>query len=205
MIMNFMQKVLFILGVTYAAIGVVVTAILLGIPVLTGDFVYLAAIPLFFVVLGLSFLTGVGASMHKRKVIMQKGIKYPAKIYSYVQNTAYTVNDHFPYNAKVHYFDRNHIERETIIPTAFKSGAAMYPIGMTIDIYEYRGKYAYDPDSIRNEILPNEEELMDDKPIDALKVRLVAVKCKTCGASYQDAAGYTGKCPYCGSYQNVTD
>ena len=32
MIMNFMQKVLFILGVTYAAIGVVVTAILLGIP-----------------------------------------------------------------------------------------------------------------------------------------------------------------------------
>lgn len=203
--MNVAQKVLLILGIAWTAIGSIVSIVLLGIPVLTGDFVYLAAIPLFFVVLGLSFIAGVAISLHKRKVIMQKGIKYPAKIYSYVRNTAYTVNDSHPYNARVHYFDKNQVERETIIPTGFRAGSAMYPVGMTIDIYEYRGKYAYDPDSVRSEVLPREEELMDDKPIDALKVRLVAVTCKTCGASYQDAAGYTGKCPYCGSYQNVTD
>ena len=29
------------------------------------------------------------------------------------------------------------------------------------------------------------------------------VSCRSCGASYQAAAGYTGRCPYCGSYQNV--
>lgn len=203
--MNVAQKVLLILGIAWTAIGSIVSIVLLGIPVLTGDFVYLVAIPLFFVVLGLSFIAGVTISLHKRKVIMQKGNKYPAKIYSYVQNTAYTVNDSYTYNAKVHYFDKNQVERETIIPTGFSAGSAMYPVGMTIDIYEYRGKYVYDPDSVRSEVLPREEELMDDKPIDALKVHLVAVTCKSCGASYQDAAGYTGKCPYCGSYQNVTD
>ena len=32
---------------------------------------------------------------------------------------------------------------------------------------------------------------------------MTAVQCPNCGASYQAAAGYTGRCPYCGSYHNV--
>ena len=74
------------------------------------------------------------------------------------------VNGRFPVNVIVHYFDKNQIEREAVIPTAFEKGASTYPIGMTMDIYEYQGKYGWDPDSVRDEILPGEQELMDDKP-----------------------------------------
>ena len=73
----------------------------------------------------------------------------------------------------------------------------------TMDIYEYQGKYGWDPDSVRDEILSGEQELMDDKPVDPSKLRMTAVQCPNCGASYQAAAGYTGRCPYCGSYHNV--
>ena len=113
------------------------------------------------------------------------------------------VNGRFPVNVIVHYFDKNQIEREAVIPTAFEKGASTYPIGMTMDIYEYQGKYGWDPDSVRDEILSGEQELMDDKPVDPYKLRMTAVQCPNCGASYQAAAGYTGRCPYCGSYHNV--
>ena len=52
-------------------------------------------------------------------------------------------------------------------------------------------------------MLSGEQELMDDKPVDPSKLRMNAVQCPNCGASYQAAAGYTGRCPYCGSYHNV--
>lgn len=103
----------------------------------------------------------------------------------------------------VHYFDKNQIEREAVIPTAFEKGSGAYPIGMTMDIYEYQGRYGFDPGSVRDEILPGEQELMDDKPVDPSKLRMTAVQCPNCGASYQAAAGYTGRCPYCGSYHDV--
>ncbi len=79
----------------------------------------------------------------------------------------------------------------------------MFPIGMTIDIYEYNGKYSYDPASVRGERLRREEELMDNKPIDPEQLHLIAVRCSNCGASYKAATGYASRCPYCGGYQNV--
>ena len=103
----------------------------------------------------------------------------------------------------VHYFDSYHVEREAIIPTGFTRGAGMYPIGLTIDIFEYNGKYGYDPDSVRDERLPGEEELMDDKPVAPDQLRLVAVRCPNCGSSFRAATGYSSKCPYCGNYLNV--
>ena len=113
------------------------------------------------------------------------------------------LNGTFTLNVKVHYFDKAHIEREAILPTGFARGSNLYPIGMTIDIYEYRGKFGFDPKSVRAEILPGEEELMDDKPVNPDQVQLVAVTCPNCGSSFQAATGYSSKCPYCGSYLNV--
>ena len=103
----------------------------------------------------------------------------------------------------VHYFDNYHIEREAILPTSFCQGTSPYPLGMTIDIFEYQGKYEYDPSSVRYEILPGEQELMDNKPVDPSQLHMIAVTCPNCGASYKKAAGYAEKCPYCGSYQNT--
>ena len=182
--MNMAQKVLLIIGGAFAGIGAVLTMIFGSIGMVFRPMRAFLALPLFF-------------------LILKNGIRYAAKIYGYVENTAYMVNGRFPVNVIVHYFDKNQIEREAVIPTAFEKGASTYPIGMTMDIYEYQGKYGWDPDSVRDEILPGEQELMDDKPVDPSKLRMTAVQCPNCGASYQAAAGYTGRCPYCGSYHNV--
>ena len=184
------------MGVAYIAIGGVLTICFAG----AGAFV---AIPLFFCVLGIVFVVAVLVSMAQKKKIVTHGRKYAAKIYSYVDNTAYVVNGSYTVNVKVHYFDENHVEREAVIPTAFEKGSGMYPIGMTIDIFAYHGKFGYDPDSVRNEILEGEAELMDDKPVSPDQVKLIAVNCPNCGASFQATAGYSARCPYCGGYQNV--
>ena len=95
-----------------------------------------------------------------------------AKVYSYVENTSFTVNNSYTVNTVVHYFDETHTEREAVIPTCFEKGSSkMLPIGMTVDIYCYRDKYDYDPKSVRSEYLPGEEELMDDKPVDPMQLK----------------------------------
>lgn len=65
----------------------------------------------------------------------------------------------------MHYFDSYHVEREAIIPTGFTRGAGMYPIGLTIDIFEYNGKYGYDPDSVRDGELPVRKSSWTTKPV----------------------------------------
>lgn len=198
---NSAQKICMIVGAGFAGIGVMLTVIFIAAFGGIGPFVL---IPLFFALIGFCFIVTVLVLVHKKKEIVAKGQKYPAKIYSYVKNTSYRVNGVFPLNVKVHYFDSYGIEREVILPTSISSGAdELFPIGMTVDIYEYKGKFSYDPASVRGERLQREEELMDNKPLDPEQLRLVAVRCPNCGSTYQAAAGYTGRCPYCGGYQNV--
>lgn len=201
--MNGAQKVLVMVGGIFAAVGTMLTVVFLGISSELGGVGGFIALPLGFVVMGLGFILGVVCSNTKKKKIVKRGDKYAAKIYGYVENTSYMLNGTFTLNVKVHYFDKAHIEREAILPTGFARGSNLYPIGMTIDIYEYRGKFGFDPKSVRAEILPGEEELMDDKPVNPDQVQLVAVTCPNCGSSFQAATGYSSKCPYCGSYLNV--
>lgn len=197
--MNIAQKILLIMGAAFIAIGGVVTLIFGAV----GGIGIFTAIPLLFVVIGICFIVVplIGAS--KKKKILKRGNKYAAKIYGYVENTSYSVNGSFTVNVKVHYFDKDGIEREAILPTGFAKGSGQYPIGMTIDIYEYQGNYNFDPASVRNEILPREDELMDDKPVEPEKIKIVAATCQNCGASFQATSGYTARCPYCGSYHNT--
>lgn len=202
--MNYAQKILLIVGTVFTAMGSIFTIMFLGMrSIFSDNLTPFLLLPLLFVVLGLSFIIGVAATIRRQALIRKKGTRYAAKIYGYVENTSYRINRRFPLNTKVHYFDGNHIEREAIIPTNFSQGASLYPLGMTIDIFEYQGKFSFDPASLRNEILPGEQELMDNKPVDPSSLHLTAVACPNCGASYEAAAGYVSHCPYCGSYQNL--
>ncbi|MBO5452163.1 MAG: hypothetical protein J6A11_11590 [Lachnospiraceae bacterium] len=201
--MNSVQKILLFIGGMFAAIGAMVSIVFIGVSSVTGESGVFVVIPLGFVFIGLGFIIGVIISIVNKKIIVKRGNKYVAKIYGYVDNTSFLENGEFTQNVKVHYFDRMHIEREAILPTSFAKGSNLYPIGMTIDIYEYHGKFGFDPKSVRAEILPGEEELMDDKPVSPDQVQLVAVTCPNCGSSFQAAAGYSSKCPYCESYLNV--
>lgn len=201
--MNTAQKIILGMGVFYVLIGGSISIVFgFAFRLRPGAYGFLA-IPLLFVVLGIAFIIGALIPEFRKSRIRTRGTKYPAKIYSYVQNTSYQVNGRFTVNVKVHYFDHHGIEREAVLPVSMAEGDSKYPIGMTIDIYEYNGKFAFDPKSVRNEILPGEAELMDDKPVDPSLIKMVAVSCRSCGASYQAASGYTGRCPYCGSYQDA--
>lgn len=202
--MSIGQKIFMIIGSAFAGIGIVVSVIIGYVGSLIDGAMVFVLIPLFFVVLGLVFIICALSGIYKKKQIVKRGTKYAAKIYGYVENTSYVVNGKYPLNVKVHYFDNKKVEREAVLPTAFLRGSSQYPIGMTIDIYEYNGKYGYDPSSVRNEVLPGESELMDDKPMEPGKIKYVAKVCPNCGASFQAASGYSNKCPYCGSYQNIT-
>ena len=203
--MNMVQKILLIVGGAFAGIGAVLTMIFGSIGMVFRPMSAFLALPLFFLILGICFIAAVLFGQHKKSLIVKNGIRYAAKIYGYVENTAYMVNGRFPVNVIVHYFDKNQIEREAVIPTAFEKGASTYPIGMTMDIYEYQGKYGWDPDSVREQI--RTEIARIEAGIrwtgGRKKLRLTIGGPPNCGASYQAAAGYTGRCPYCGSYHNV--
>lgn len=193
------RKILLILGGGFVAIGLMVAIVFLSI----GEIGFFLAIPFFFVLIGLAIVISVIVSYVKEASVKTKGTKYKAKIYSYVDDTSVVVNGAFQVNCKVHFFDRNGIEKEAIIPTAFARGSSEYPIGMTIDIFEYNGRYGFDKNSVRDEVLDREEELMDDKPIDRAKIRKVAISCQSCGITYEAIGGYSASCPYCGNKVNA--
>lgn len=201
--MNSAQKLLIIIGSAFAGVGIIMTVIFSSFDEELGGVGSFILLPIGFVVLGLAFIVGVVFGIVNNKKIVKCGDKYAAKIYSYVENTSYMLNGEFTMNVIVHYFDKSHIEREAVLSTGFAKGSDMFPIGMTIDIYEYHGKYGFDPASVRSEALPGEEELMDDKPVSPDKLQLVAAVCPNCGSSFQAAAGYSSRCPYCGSYLDV--
>lgn len=186
------------IGFIFVAVGTVLTIIFSSVGI--GFF---SLIPILFIVLGLGFIGAICVMKYKQKEIIKKGKRYVAKIFGYQENTSYTVNGSYPINTVVHYFDEHSTLKEAIIPTQFPKGSNQFPIGMTIDIFEYNGKFGYDPASIRQETLYREEELMDNKPVDPSLLTMVGIPCPNCGASFKAAKGYSAKCPYCGSQLNV--
>lgn len=139
----------------------------------------------------------------KMKKILAVGERFTGKIYGYVEDKSFTMNGDFLVNTKVRYFDESNVEREAILITRFTKGKASFPIGATIDIAQLGTDFTWVPDSIRYEHIFREEELMDDKPLLPEHVKMIAVHCDSCSASYVAAWGYAAKCPYCGTMVNV--
>lgn len=203
------QKFSVLIGGIFFSVGVLLLIISLGLLIAGGFFglLFPAAIcfliGIVFAAIGGGFLLSAIKASKRRNDIAKKGTKYSGKIYGYVEDKSFTMNGDFLVNTKVHFFDANGIEREAIIDTRFTKGTAEYPVGATIDIVEYNGKYTWVPGSVRYTHLDREEELLDDKPVAPDKLRMVAISCQSCGASYTAAAGYAAKCPYCGAAVNV--
>lgn len=153
--------------------------------------------------IGAGFLIHSYRTSIRMKKILKAGTRYIGKIHSYIENKSVVVNGDYLLNTKVHYFDNNGIEREAVINTMFIKGSSDFPIGATIDIVEYKGKYSWVPGSVRYEIIPREAELMDNKPIDPTMVNMIAIICPGCGVSFSTAQGYVARCPYCGGAINT--
>lgn len=197
--MDMVFIILAIMGAGFIGIGGITFIIFSGVK----GFGVFSLIPLLFVIIGICFIAAFFMNKKKKSDIINKGSRYTGKIYGYIQDTTVTVNGAYPINIKVRYFDENHNVKEGIIPTGFPKGSNQYAIGMTIDIFEYRGKYGWDKASVRDERIFDEEILMDVKPIEPEKIKLIAMNCPNCGSSFQATKGYSNKCPYCGSYLNA--
>lgn len=198
--MKAVHKILTFIGAVFTAIGSLLSIVfLLNINV----FGILILVPLFFVVLGVTFLVPGILHMRRNAVIKKNGVLYHAKIYGYTEDMSALVNGAYPLNTIVRFFDRNGKKQETILDTGFARGSNTFPIGMTINIYDLNGKIGWDEDSVRNEIIPDEAELLESAPINTIGKETMAVDCDSCGASFSAVKGYAVKCPYCGKFMNV--
>lgn len=195
--MNAGQKIILIIGAAFLALGIPMTVIFSVVFSYAGMGA-VALLPLIFVILGIVLIIIPATGMAKTAAVRKHGTRYAAKIYGYTEDTSYTVNGAYPVDVKVRYFDPSGNVREAVIPTRFAAGSMDYPIGMTMDIYEYHGKYSWDPGTVRNERLFGEDELMDNKPVEPEKLHMVSVTCPHCGATFSAARGYASRCPYCG-------
>ena len=193
-------KVFFLVGAIFSFVGLVICAAFFANRDVFGWF---CLFPLIFLVMGIVFMIFPIRQLRINKMIVKCGRRISAKIYDYCEDTSATVNGAYPVNTVVRYFDTYGKECETILETGFLRGSNEFPIGMTIDIYEYNGKIGYDKDSVRSETIFREEELMDNKPINTAGMEVVAIECKSCGASFCATKGYVSKCPYCGKLINA--
>lgn len=199
------QKFMRMFGGIFFSVGVVMLFISVIAFIFGGFFVggicfLLGAV---FGAIGGGILINLIKQISKAKDIEKHGIKFEGKIYGYIDDKSFTMNGDYLVNTKVHYFDKDHIEREGIIQTRFTKGTSDFPIGATIDIIEYKGKYTWVPGSVRFTHIDGEEELLDDKPLAPDKIKMSAVSCQSCGVSFTAVSGYAAKCPYCGAATNV--
>lgn len=191
------HKIIFMIGAIFTFVG---TCILIPFSTRLDVYKSMIFIPLFFVIMGICFMLLPLFAAGKKWKIKRFGTRYAAKIYGYAEDTSVLVNGSYPVNTVVHYFDENGTEREAILETGFAKGSGAYPLGMTIDIYEYNGKFSWDAASVRNEEIPREAELLDDQPVKVTGLETFAMECKGCGASFTATKGFVGKCPYCGRF-----
>lgn len=192
------RKILVFIGGMFLLIGGVISAIF--IPVFGLPF---GAFPLIFPVIGAGLLYIPVSATIREKRTLSKGERYAAKVYGYVEDSSITINGMYPINIKVRFFDNNHKICETTLETRFPKGDVPYPIGATVDIFGMKGIYTFDPDTVRNEKIKEEDLLMDNRPLEPEKTDYVAVTCPNCGSSYKAIKGFAEKCPYCGSYGKV--
>lgn len=188
-------KVFLLVGTIFVFVGLLVTTVFFANRNVFGWF---SLFPMIFFFTGLALLVPPIRSIFQNRKIIKNGTRRLAKIYDYVEDTSATVNGAYPVNTVVRYFDSYGKEREAILETSFLRGSNEYPIGMTIDIYEYGQKTGYDKNSVRSETIPGEEKLMDNLPLYNAATEVIAVECRSCGASFCATKGYVSKCPYCG-------
>lgn len=201
-----MDKFSMLFGSIFAGAGFFALCIGIILNIATGDALgLLITVPLalVFIGIGVGFIMSVINAKRKADRIQEKGTKYTGKIYSYTDDTSLLVNGQYRVNIKVRFFDKNGVEREALVPTKFIRGNGDFPIGATIDICEFDGKYTWVKGSVRYEQIYREEELMDDKPLEPGKINMVGISCQGCGASFTGAKGYVSRCPYCGAAINV--
>ena len=101
-----MGVIYFILGIMGAAYVIIGGGVFL-VFIASGGFEEAGGavfVPLIFVVIGIGFLAGIAIHKSVKKRIRTKGKKYVAKVYSYVENTSFTVKSPWVNSRRVKWF-----------------------------------------------------------------------------------------------------
>ena len=144
--MKTVYKILILVGAIFALVGAMLTFIFL---VNRDVFGLWSLFPLFFVALGLCFIIPGIIDVTRTRKIIKNGKRIPAKICGYVEDKSVVINGGYAVNTVVRYFDSYRRVKETVVETGFQHGSNAYPIGMTVDLYEYNGKISWDRERMR--------------------------------------------------------
>ncbi|MBR1796837.1 MAG: hypothetical protein IJ757_02300 [Clostridiales bacterium] len=189
------NRILLLVGAMFAFVG---TVILFAFVLNWKTFGLMSLFPGFFILLGIALMFPAVMEIITNKRATTKGKKYSAKIYGYIEDRSVLVNESYPINTKVRFFDESGNRKEAILQTSFTKGSGDFPIGMTITIFDYKNKYFFDRKSVRDETLSGEADLMDDIPVNTSLLTKSVVDCQSCGATFTAVKGYVTKCPFCG-------
>lgn len=101
--MNAAHKIVVLVGSIFLAVGVFV-GIIFAIVAEPGKFpLAMLSLPGSFLLIGGGMDIVVAILVHNKKMIVKKGVRYPAKIYGYTENTSVRVNNTYMMDTIVHY------------------------------------------------------------------------------------------------------
>lgn len=161
----------------------------------------LKVIPAVFVLIlglaGIELLMSAEKGQAKQNNILTYGQHYLGKIVGHIEDGGEPVDGQHFLNTRVRYFDASGRIREVVVDTGTRGKGNDFPEGATIEIAVLENMVTWIKGSVSQEHIPDEEELMDGRPLSPIKSEKMAVSCQGCGASFYGDLGYLDRCPYC--------
>lgn len=157
------NKIFYVIGLIFTIIGLSILAIGITMCVVLSEvliLIIMGGIGVVFAIIGIVFLSVVAAARKNDAKIRNNGKKYAAKIIGFEVDPYYTINDQHPFNTQVAYYDDIGNIGRGLLKTRVTAGDRRYNIGDTVDIYVFEGKFTWNPDSVRKEMLSGEDALL---------------------------------------------
>lgn len=193
------NKIIKWLGILFVIIGIVVF-----VCTTLGAIFWKEPFGVLFGVFFLAIFGGIGGffavlghkNLHADDKVLEKGISYTGKIFSYGEDHSVTMNGRPLLSLVVRYFDSQGTIKEAIVNTG-SINESTYPIGATVTIRISNGVSALVPGSVTATRIQGEENLLnpdfDPKGI----YSSIGISCPGCGAGIVVPIGMSQLCPYC--------
>lgn len=186
-------------GLFFVFLGIIITFILIAAGLQTGRkmLIFMALfLALLFCGIG-GFLASLGIRELKRiDVINKEGMVYMGKIFKLVPDHQMMINGASTLSLIVRYKDSGIIKEATV--RTGEADEALFPVGSTVSINILDSEASLVPNSVTDQKLPDEENLMNPDLDPKGTKSSAGVSCPGCGANLMVPYGMAAICPYCG-------
>ena len=197
-------KLMFYLGMLFVVLGVLIGGCSI-VGAVIGPFPDIAL----FGVLFLAIFGGVGGlfakmgydAIHASDEILEQGVAYLGKIFSYEPDYQITMNGQPCITLVVRYLVMGQI-REARVNTG-EVDQSRYPRGATVSIKVHDGVAALVPGSVSDMHIEQEDDLMNPDFDPSGAASSLGVSCPNCGANIVVPIGMARFCPYCDTKVSV--